>query len=170
MKKRGYVSLVAAVCLVLLFSFISTRHKGPDYIAMLKRAETYNTADHRTIPLFTYQSANNANLIALRKTYNLDSVAGPGSQVSQVLNLMYWLHNRVPHNGNHDNPPVRNAQSLLTVCAKEKRTLNCRGLGTVLNECYLAMGFKSRLVTCLPKDSLGADKDCHVVNTVYIDS
>jgi hypothetical protein len=29
------------------------------------------------------------------------------------------------------------------------------------------MGFKSRFVTCLPKDSLGIDNDCHVINLVY---
>jgi hypothetical protein len=29
------------------------------------------------------------------------------------------------------------------------------------------MGYKSRFVTCLPKDSLGTDNDCHVINMVY---
>ena len=32
------------------------------------------------------------------------------------------------------------------------------------------MGFKSRFVTCLPKDSLNTDTDCHVINLVYIPS
>jgi hypothetical protein len=29
------------------------------------------------------------------------------------------------------------------------------------------MGIKSRFVTCLPKDSLDIDNDCHVINMVY---
>jgi hypothetical protein len=32
------------------------------------------------------------------------------------------------------------------------------------------MGFASRMVTCLPKDSLGTDSDCHVIDAVYIPS
>jgi len=40
----------------------------------------------------------------------------------------------------------------------------------VLNECYLALGIKSRIVTCLPKDSLKIDVDCHVINSVYSES
>jgi hypothetical protein len=59
---------------------------------------------------------------------------------------------------------------MITQCKKENRGLNCRGLATVLNECYLSMGIKSRFVTCLPKDSLHIDNDCHVINMVYIKS
>jgi hypothetical protein len=65
------------------------------------------------------------------------------------------------------NPAVKNAMSMIAVCKRDNRGLNCRGLATVLNECYLAMGFKSRFVTCLPKDSLNIDPDCHVINAVY---
>jgi hypothetical protein len=32
------------------------------------------------------------------------------------------------------------------------------------------MGIKSRIVTCLPKDSLKIDQDCHVINSVYSES
>ena len=141
-----------------------------DYMYIIKKAGNYNTADNRTIPAFTYQSASNANLAMLRKTFNLDSIAGTGNEVSKVLNLMYWIHNLVPHNGNMENPVVKNALSMINVCKQEKRGLNCRGLATVLNECYLSMGIKSRFVTCLPKDSLHIDNDCHVINMVYINS
>jgi hypothetical protein len=58
----------------------------------------------------------------------------------------------------------------LEICKKESRGLNCRGLALVLNECYLSMGIKSRVVTCLPKDSLKIDQDCHVINSVYSES
>jgi hypothetical protein len=43
--------------------------------------------------------------------------------------------------------------------------LDCGTLANVLNNCYLALGFKSRRVVCLPKDS--TDFDCHSINTVY---
>jgi len=138
-----------------------------DYLYIIKKADKYNLAEKRELPVFTYQSASNPNLQALRKAFKLDSIAGNGNEVSRILNLMYWIHNLVPHDGNHDNPEVKNAMSMINVCKTENRGLNCRGLATVLNECYLSMGFKSRFITCLPKDSLGIDNDCHVINMVY---
>jgi hypothetical protein len=144
--------------------------KVGDYMYIIKNAKAYNAADKRPLPAFIYQPANDPNLVILRKTFKLDSIAGSGNEVSKVLNLLYWIHNLVPHDGNHENPVVKNALSMINQCKKESRGLNCRGLATVLNECYLSMGIKSRFVTCLPKDSLHTDLDCHVINMVYINS
>lgn len=141
-----------------------------DYLYILQRGKDYNGQDNRPLPAFTYQSATDSNLVALRKGFNLDSIAGQGNDASKVLNVLHWVHELIPHDGNHENPAVKNALSMITVCRKEGRGLNCRGLATVLNECYLALGFASRLVTCLPKDSLGTDPDCHVINMVYVPS
>lgn len=138
-----------------------------DTLGTLKNASKYNLTEKREIPKFTYQSADNPNLAALRKEFKLDSIVGQGNEVSKILNLLHWIHNLVPHDGNHANPAVMNAINMIAVCKKENRGLNCRGLATVLNECYLSMGIKSRFVTCLPKDSLGIDNDCHVINMVY---
>ena len=138
-----------------------------DTLGTLKNASKYNLTEKREIPKFTYQSADNPNLVALRKEFKLDSIVGQGNEVSKILNLLHWIHNLVPHDGNHANPAVMNAMNMIAVCKKENRGLNCRGLATVLNECYLSMGIKSRFVTCLPKDSLGIDNDCHVINMVY---
>jgi len=141
-----------------------------DYLYIIQKAGAYNSADNRPLPAFTYQGAENPDLAILRKTLHLDSIAGTGNEVSKVINLLYWIHNLVPHDGNHENPTVKNALSMINQCKKENRGLNCRGLATVLNECYLSMGIKSRFVTCLPKDSLHIDNDCHVINMVYINS
>ncbi|WP_448702345.1 TPR end-of-group domain-containing protein [Mucilaginibacter sp. AW1-3] len=138
-----------------------------DYLYILKKAGKYNTADTRQVPQFTYQSATEPHLVELRKAFKLDSVAGKGNEVSQIISLLHWIHDLVPHDGQHNNPAVKNAMSMIAVCKKESRGLNCRGLATVLNECYLSMGFKSRFVTCFPKDSLKIDNDCHVINMVY---
>lgn len=149
-------------------ALIQPLRKVGDYPYILKNAAAYNIKDKRAVPVFTYQSATDPNLVTLRKTLNLDSIAGKGNQVSKVINMMNWIHNLVPHDGNHGNPVVKNALSMINECKKDNRGLNCRGLATVLNECYLSMGIKSRFVTCLPKDSLGVDNDCHVVNMVYV--
>ncbi|MDF2188857.1 transglutaminase domain-containing protein [Paraflavitalea sp. CAU 1676] len=141
-----------------------------DYLYILRRGAAYDLHDQRPLPAFTFQPASDSQLVALRKGFRLDSIAGAGSDVSKVLNLLHWVHELIPHDGNHENPPVKNAMDLIGVCRKEGRGLNCRGLATVLNECYLSMGFASRLVTCLPKDSLGVDPDCHVINVVWVPS
>lgn len=138
----------------------------PSYLDKLKNASKYNFNDNREIPKFTYQDQSNPNLVALRKGFNLDSIAGYGNDVSKILNLLHWIHNLIPHDGNHENPTIKNAISMITQCKKEERGLNCRGLSTVLNECYLSMGFKSRFITCMPKDSVF--DDCHVINSVYL--
>jgi hypothetical protein len=136
-----------------------------DYVYVLQQAQGYAANDGRTLPAFRYQAADEAHLAALRKTYQLDSIAGAGNEVSRFINLLHWVHEQVPHDGNHENPKVRNAQNLLSICQREKRGLNCHGLATILNEAYLAMGYKARFVGCLPKDT--TDQDSHVINAVY---
>jgi hypothetical protein len=137
----------------------------PSHLDILKTADKYNPKDNRPIPKFTYQSMTDDNLISLRKGFKLDSIAGEGNEVSRILNLLHWVHNLIPHDGNHENPVVKNAMSLIKECKSGNRGLNCRGLATVLNECYLSLGIPSRFVTCMPKDSVF--QDCHVINMVY---
>jgi hypothetical protein len=138
----------------------------PGYLDILKTAGSYNINDNRYFPKFTYQLKDDPDLVALRTGFKLDSIAGGGNQVSKILNLLLWVHNLIPHDGDHDNPVIKNALSLISVCKRENRGLNCRGLATVLNECYLSLGIPSRIVTCMPKDSIF--NDCHVINMVYV--
>ena len=138
-----------------------------DFLFILKNSGSYDPSDNRHLPPFTYQPADNPDLTALRKAFNLDSIAGEGTDVLRIMNLLRWVHNLVPHDGMNGNPVVKNAMSMIDECKREKRGLNCRGLALILNECYLSMGMRSRIVTCLPKDSLKVDQDCHVINSVY---
>jgi len=138
---------------------------APSFIETLKSASEYNNSDNREVPEFSYQEANDPNLVALRNEFRLDSIAGKGNEVSKILNLLHWVHKVIPHDGDSSNPQILNAMHLLSVCNNEGRGLNCRGLAMVLNECYLALGIKSRYITCLPKDP--NDKECHVINMVY---
>jgi hypothetical protein len=141
-----------------------------DYGYILEKGARYDSTDHRPLPAFHYQSASDPPLVALREGLQLDSIAGGGTDINRVIRLLHWMHDLIPHDGNHANPAVRNAMSLITTCKREHRGLNCRGLAIALNECYLALGYYARYVTCMPKDSLGTDPDCHVINTVYIPS
>lgn len=139
------------------------REKG-DYTFILKKAGPYSK-----MPVFTYEKASSPELIRIREYFNLDSIAGSGTDVSKILNVMTWVHNTIRHNGGHM-PQVerRSAIELYEYDKINKKGMNCRALAIFLNECYLAMGIKSRYMTCLPKNE--DDPDCHVINSVYSQS
>ncbi|WP_312089843.1 transglutaminase-like domain-containing protein [Chryseobacterium sp.] len=137
----------------------------PSRLEILKGGEKYNFSDQRLIPKFTYQSKEDEDLKKIRKELRLDSIAGKGNELSQIFNLMHWVHNLVRHDGSSNNPTLKNAVDLIKVCKAENRGVNCRMLATILNECYLSMGIKSRYITCMPKET--NFDDCHVINMVY---
>jgi hypothetical protein len=157
------ISLLLA--LLLSVSHLVLSQEFSSRLEMLKQAEEYNYDDPTHIFEFAYQSSDNVNLKRIRRSFNLDSIAGQGNEVSKFINLMHWVHNVVPHDGNSSNPEPRTTDNIIKVCKKENRGVNCRMLATILNECYLAMGFESRFVTCMPKES--QFDDCHVINMVY---
>ncbi|WP_047546581.1 transglutaminase domain-containing protein [Psychroserpens sp. Hel_I_66] len=137
----------------------------PSRLDMLKQASEYEFENDSSIPKFSYQSKESPELVKLRRELKLDSIAGNGNELSQIFNLFKWADNVVEHDGSSSNPTLRNAIDLLKICKTENRGLNCRMLSIFLNECYLAMGIKSRYVTCMPKET---DFDeCHVINMVY---
>lgn len=143
---------------------IAKMKEGSDYPYILKKAAPYRKIKTDTLPQFSYMNPNDPNLVRVRQYFNLDSVAGAGNEISKIKNLLAFIHNTIRHDGGNDNPSPRNAIAMAQACKDGSRGLNCRGLATVLNECYLAMGFKSRIVTCMPKVYTS---DCHVINTVY---
>ncbi len=135
-----------------------------DYIWILQQASGYVAGGTEGVPPFTYQSQDDADLVRVREYFELDSVAGNGDELSKIRNMLTFVHDQIRHDGQHDNPGTMNAIFMAEACKDGSRGLNCRGLATVLNECYLSMGFKSRVVTCMPKVFI---QDCHVINTVY---
>lgn len=83
---------------------------------------------------------------------------------------MSWVHNTIPHDGNSGEPADRHADALLELARSEKRGLNCWMLSTVLNEVYLAMGFRSRIVSCYPKGDPSLTHEWHVIVEVFSNS
>src|ERR1700743_560931 len=111
-----------------------------DYISLLKRASKYSTTDQRPLPEFTYESSNKPELVALRKKFKLDSVAGFGSEISRLLNLLHWVHDNVHHDGQHESGiEQENADEIIKVTKAKNIGVSCGELASVLNDCYLAM-------------------------------
>jgi hypothetical protein len=86
------------------------------YLVLLRKNALYDTT---TVELFDpspfkYQDQSNEKLKSLRHLYNLDEVAGDGSETEQILNLMSWVHKTIRHDGNFGfNPSERNALYIL---------------------------------------------------------
>jgi hypothetical protein len=153
---------------VLYFNQVRKNHDT--YFGLLKEHATYSSEPPASGFQFTYALPSDKDLTELRATYNLDSVAGEGGEFSRIWNLMHWAHTIVRHDGSEDpaDPKPRNALNIIATCQRDNKGANCRMLATLLNEAYLAMGFRSRHITCMPFDK--GDPDCHVINVVYSDS
>jgi hypothetical protein len=123
-----------------------------DYLYILQKAGKYDNNQMRNIPKFTYQSYKDANLVALRKKFKLDSIAGKGDEASKVLNILNWVHNTVNHDGQHESGiKLINADEIVGVATAKKIGVSCGELATVLNECYLSMGWKQEKCIVSPK-------------------
>lgn len=144
-------------------ALLRIRERG-DMNYILKTSPVYLNGKVTAVPPFTYQSPEAKELVDLRVKYNLDSVAGNGEEISKLKNLLFWAYNIVPHQ-NGDNPTFRNANDLIEVCKRDNRGVNCRMKATILKDAFHAKGFKSRMITCMPKDT--NDTDCHVINVVW---
>lgn len=140
--------------------------EASDYLYILQQAHAYTRSTRPdTLPRFTYALPDDPNLVRVRQYFRLDSVAGTGDEVSKIKNVLTYIHNKILHDGQHPNPSgEQNSINMAEACKDGSRGLNCRGLATVLNECYLSLGIPSRVVTCMPKTFIS---DCHVINAVY---
>lgn len=141
------------------------REKG-DYLDILRKGGEYGTEDRAGYPEFHYEPVTNGRIRNVRQYFQLDTVVGSGDEVSRIINLMTFVHNLIPHDGGHRPYCEYSAVDLYNYSkANDGRGLNCRMLAIALNDCYMAMGFKSRFITCMPKDF--DDGDCHVINAVW---
>lgn len=115
--------------------------KTKDYLYVLKHSGPYATAYTTNKEKFTYASPDDEDLRKIRTFFNLDVIAGKGDEISQMKNIMYWLHDQIRHDGSGGFPrnTKRNAIDLYNACKAQNRGLNCRGLAIVLSEMYLAM-------------------------------
>ncbi len=83
-KKRLLVFIIA----LMIVSFTSCKSFKLSYIGGLKKNAEYKGTLPKPDIKFEYGSATDSNLVFLREKYKLDSVAGKGSEVERIINLM----------------------------------------------------------------------------------
>lgn len=139
----------------------SIKEKG-DYLFVLKNSGHY-TGSEAEVPMFEYK-VSDIDLVKVKEYFNLDSIAGTGDEMSKILNLLNWAHGLIRHDGTKSCYET-NAVDIYRFATENKCGVNCRALAVFLNECYLALGIKSRFITCNPKNY--DDLDVHVINHVF---
>jgi hypothetical protein len=112
-----------------------------------------------------YASPADPNLMRLREQYDLGAIAGQGTEIDRLRNLMHWVHGLAIHTSNAVVPERMNSLNLLNLIRTEGKRINCWMFATILNDAYLALGWKSRIVHLKPYRK--GHIESHVVNAVY---
>lgn len=138
-------------------------------LEVLKESPSYG-ADTVQKPKFEYALPSDSLLTATREYFNLDSIAGNGDDISRIKNLLYWVHNSIPHAGDNGLAPgERTLRNTYESAKRDSCGYNCRALAISLAEALLAEGIPARYVTCQSKE-WDTDNDCHVICTAWSES
>ena len=151
-KDKTYKSLLEKV-----------KEKTPLHV--LRKSAPYAKDSVKLESTFTYQPKDDYRLSVIREYFKLDSVAGQGDELSKIINLLHFVHDEMPHDGNHRAFAEMDAIDLYNYVKTTGKGVNCRQLAISLCEMYLAMGIPARYVTCLAADP--NDGECHVINAVW---
>ena len=102
----------------------------------------------------------------LREKYNLEQIAGKGSDFSRAKRLLHYLAPRLTHSSWYDNHVPCNALDLLEYSLDNpEHGINCLNKAKILAECCLAVGIYARRVSIMPCSPY--DFDNHVVTEIY---
>ena len=138
-------------------------------LEILKESPAYgrDTVDK---PGFVYAQPSDSLLRLSRERFNLDSIAGNGDDISRIMNLLYWVHDNITHDGSNGLAPgARNLRNTYDCSKRDSCGYNCRALAICLTEALLAEGIPARYITCESK-KWDTDGDCHVICVAWSES
>lgn len=155
------ILLMLSISIVLLYykkknEFLENLREYPDFagkIIMRKKLK------------IQYADPSDESLKKLREEYNLASIAGQGTEIEQMINLMKWVHMLARRSPNPSFPEKINALNLIALTKNKNQKLNCWLYSTILNEAFLSLGFKSRKTNLRPKKR--DFKESHYVTEVF---
>jgi hypothetical protein len=173
--KMVIIIIVALVIVILgsIYILPSLRERpenitlGEEWAGLINEHQTFsaNPPGDSTVVLFNYADSSDENLRRLKETYNLETVAGEGSEIDQIINLTRWVFKLTGHANNPKFPKEINAFTVIHLATVDNKTINCYLKTVVLNEVFLSMGFASRQTHLLPHSH---EKDeSHYITSVY---
>ena len=114
---------------------------------------------------FEYQSYSDYNLRTLREKFGFDKIAGLGDEFQQQRDLMKWCSKKL-YKGNG---PISfipgTCMDIINAVEKDNMSMNCYAHALALNETFLSMNFKTKIVFCMPLDL--RTTECHCITHVY---
>lgn len=138
-------------------------------LEILKESKSY-APDSAMNLKFRYAAPSDSLLTVSRERFKLDSIAGNGDYISRIKNLLHWVHDSIPHDGDNGLAPgPRNLRNTFDSSRRNHCGYNCRALAISLTEALLAVGIPSRYITCIPK-AWDTDQDCHVICVAWSES
>lgn len=176
MKKRNIILYI--ILSALLFTSIGINIyqafwgldsylQNTDEIYIMEAGILYNNSEFRDGKnieiIYDFSSDDYA---VLKEKYDIEKIAGDGSEFEKALRLMNEFAPRLKHKSDYDNHIEISALPLLEYSLNKKSNgINCRAKAQILNEMCLSLGIYSRKVWIMPNSRY--DGDCHVVNEVW---
>lgn len=136
-----------------------------DYLKIYSKFEDYVT--YKPIP-FTYKY--NFKLHLLNKKMGFNQIAGLGTELERILNILKWADKNLKFNGNKiierefDNYTWF---EIINIVKKKGHALNCRYIALLFTQILLSLNFRARFVICLPVELV--TKERHCVTEVYLE-
>ena len=169
----GAVVIVAAVTAAAVYVIPMARHRsqnvslGRQWAGLLKKHPAFSgkLPSYAVDVSFSYSAPADENLGKLHALYDLEAIAGGGSETERMIHLMTWVNRLTGHANEPEIPKELNAFSLIHLAKVEHMQINCYMKTVILNEVYLAMGWPSRQTHLLPYSN--EEEESHFVTSVY---
>ena len=173
-KPFAFALVIIAILVLAYINILPSLQERPENIALghkwadlLNEHQTFsaNPPGDSAVVQFYYADSSDENLKLLRDTYDLDSVAGDGSEIDRIINLTKWVYELTGHANNPKFPKEVNAFTLIHMATVEDQTINCYMKTVILNEVFLSMGFYSRQIHLLPHSH--EEDESHFTTSVW---
>lgn len=139
-----------------------SREQQKIYSGILFHNQIFAQGEETTI---TYDFAC-PQFATLREKYDLEHIAGKGSDFQRAKRLLHYLAPRLKHSSWYDNHVPCNALDLLEYSFNQpEHGINCLNKSKILAECCLAVGIYARRVSIMPYSPY--DFDNHVVTEIF---
>ena len=167
------LSLILSAVLVVWVILPITRERstnvalGEEWLELLHTHPRFS-AQQTAYPvdvIYYYAGSSDDSLTRLCDRYDLEPIAGPGSETERIINLMAWVYNLAAHANEPAIPAARNAFSFIRMATVENKQINCYMKTVILNEVYLSMQFFSRHTHLLPHSY--ENRESHFITSVY---
>ena len=132
--KMVIIIIVALVIVILgsIYILPSLRERpenitlGEEWAGLINEHQTFsaNPPGDSTVVLFNYADSSDENLRRLKETYNLETVAGEGSEIDQIINLTRWVFKLTGHANNPKFPKEINAFTVIHLATVDNKTIN----------------------------------------------